>query len=93
MQTSGWLHKAAFEGGGYHQRDLTKIADRRSPVVNHKYALVGQVVERIGGILSVEALPFEHDRGIMRSLQTPVLFHRVEAGDVEVSNPSLTRED
>lgn len=51
-----------------------------------------EIVEWIYWILSVDALPLEHDRGIVGSMQAPMLFHRVEAGEVVVSCTSLTKE-
>ena len=84
VKTSGWLHVTAFKGGGYYKWDLTKALDRCSPVVDYKQVVVVKIADRISWICSIKALPFEHDRGIMGSLQTPVLLHRVEAGNVVI---------
>ena len=92
VKASGRLHVTAFEGRGYHEWNLKKVANRCAPVIDDQQALVIEIAERIRGILSIEPLPLEHDRCIMRSLQTPVLSHLVEAGNVVVTWTSLTSE-
>lgn len=92
VKASGRLHVTAFEDGGYHEWNLKKVADRCAPVIEDQQALVIKIAGRIRGILLIEPLPLEHDRCIMRSLQTPVLFHLVKAGNVAVAWAPLTSE-
>lgn len=93
VKASSRLHVGAFKGGGNDQWNLSKIKDRHTPVVEHQQALVIKITKFIRRrILSIKSLPFEHDRSIMGSLQTPVLLHLVEAGSVVITWTFLTKE-